>query len=112
MNDKIYTNAYENNLTCFKSESIDINLENSNCDIRQDLLLEEKYLSKIWGYVFDYKNNPVEGTVLSLFKIQYVNKLRKYIKIGTTVSNSDGLYIFELEEIQKNIDYIVNIDKY
>lgn len=111
MKNKVNAFAYENKMTCFKSSSIDVDLKGYPLEIRQDLLLEQSNIGKIWGYVLDSYNNPLEGVTVTLLKREYVNRRQEYITIDTTISDRNGLYQFELKEVYRDIDYIVNIDK-
>ncbi|MGL4877008.1 carboxypeptidase-like regulatory domain-containing protein [Paraclostridium dentum] len=111
MREKINMFAYENKMICFESNSIDVNLRGESGEIKQDIILEEKAFGKIWGYVLDKFNRPIEGVKVTLLKREYINKRQDYTIVDAILSDKDGLYQFELEEVYKDIEYIVNIDK-
>lgn len=111
MNDEIYSCAYENNLTCFESKTLDVEFENREREIKLDIVLQEKQISKIWGRIVDSNHKPVENAIVTLLRPEYIHFKLEYIQINTTLSDGDGFYEFEISESNKNVNYVVSVER-
>ena len=111
MNNEIYSCAYENNLICFESKTLDIELQSIESEIQLDITLEEKQVSKIWGRIVDSNHKPVEDAIVTLLRPEYANFKLEYIKVNITLSDNDGFYEFEINESNKNVNYVVSVEK-
>ncbi|MGL4914219.1 MAG: hypothetical protein ACRC3Y_17500 [Romboutsia sp.] len=111
MNNEIYSCAYENNLICFESKTLEVELKNKESEIKLDVVLEEKQISKIWGRIVDTNHRPIENVIVNLLRPEYIHFKLEYIQVNATLSDSDGFYEFEINEYNKNVNYVVSVER-
>jgi hypothetical protein len=109
--EKLNPTAYETTCECVQGKTVDIGINHNDSEIRLDLIIEKKKVSKLWGQVKDTKGFAVEGALVSLLKPQYIRGNLEYYPISTTISDCMGFYQFEIDQLEKGLKYRVSAGK-
>lgn len=96
---------------CIKGNSLDVNIDKSDSDIRADLVLETKSIIRIWGQIKDCHGNTVGDAIVSLLKPGYIRGKLNYVCTATTVTDYMGFYQFELDNDYKDTVYRIIVSK-
>lgn len=96
---------------CIQGKTVDVELKQSDCDVRLDLVVEKKRFLKLWGQVKDTHGAFVEDALVTLFKPQYIRGEIEYLPISTTISDCMGFYQFEIDQLEKDLKYRVSVGK-
>lgn len=99
------------NCTLFNGNSVDINMDNSECEIRADVVLSEYKAVRLWGRVVNCEGNPIENALIKLVEIECDCNHEYYKGIAHTTSDCDGFYQFELCNYDKNSKYKLLVNK-
>lgn len=108
---KLYSTSFESTFDCVQGRTVDIDIKHDDCDIRLDLIVEKKRLSKLWGQVKDKYGMCIEGALVSLLKPQYVRGEIEYHPVATTISDCYGFYQFEIDQLERGLKYRVTVGK-
>lgn len=103
--------ANETICDCFQGKTVDIEICPNDFEVRLDLVVEKKKVSRIWGQVKDTYGYCVENALVILLKPQYVRGEIEYFPVATTVSDSMGFYQFEIDNLEKGLNYRVSVGK-
>lgn len=108
---QLYSTSYENTFDCIQGKTVEIDLKHEDCDIRLDLIVEKKSVSKLWGQVKDKYGECIEGALVTLLKPQYIRGQLEYCQVSTTISDCMGFYQFETDQCERNLKYRVSVGK-
>lgn len=99
------------NCTVFNGNSVDINMNNSECEIRADVVLSEYKAVRLWGRVVNCEGKPIENALIKLIKIEYDCNHEYYKGIAHTTSDCEGFYQFELCNYDDKSKYKLLVNK-
>lgn len=109
--EKLNVIAYESKCDCVQGKSLELNINQDDCDIRLDLILDEVKGIKIWGQVTNSYKVEVEGALVTLFK-RSLNEKLEYIPIATTLTDYKGFYQFYIDKYEEGDKYKLSANKY
>lgn len=91
--------------------SLDVDVNGNDCEIRADIEVARKKSVRIWGQVKDCDGNPIEGALVKLLKA--VNNCGKitYIGVAHAVTDCLGFYQFEVCPCQNQTKYRLLVSK-
>lgn len=110
-NQAIHATTYEEEYSCVKGDAVKIDFNTNEGDVRLDLVVERKNISKLWGQVKDIDGNYVDYAMVTLLKPQYVRGEIEYFPIATTFSDCMGFYHFEINKLENGLKYVVSTSK-
>lgn len=110
-NENFSHTIHENICECMRGKTVDVDLKHSDCDIRLDLIVERKRISRLWGQVKDTNGNYVENALVTLLRPQYKRGVIEYFPVTTTLSDCMGFYQFEIDKLEKGLQYRVTVGK-
>lgn len=96
---------------CLQGKTADVEICQKDVDIRVDLVVDKKKVLRLWGQIKDNSGYVVENALITLLKPQYVRGEIEYFPIATTLSDCMGFYQFQIEKLEKNLTYKVNVGK-
>ena len=103
------------NCTVFNGNSVDINLNSCDCEIRADVVLSEYKAVRLWGRVVNCDGKPVENALIKLVKVEYGCdcdcKHEYYRGIAHSISDCNGFYQFELCNYDDKSKYKLLVNK-
>lgn len=95
----------------FNGNSVDININNCECEVRADVVLSEYKAVRLWGRVINCDGEPVEKALIKLLKVEYDCNHEYYIGIAHTISDCNGFYQFELCNYDDKSRYKILVNK-
>lgn len=110
-NSTIHASAYEEEFSCINGDPVQIELQSRDSDVRLDLVVEKKHVAKLWGQVKDVEGNIIDCAMVTLLKPQYIRGKIEYFPLNTTFSDSLGFYHFEIDKLDKGLQYVVSVSK-
>ena len=97
--------------TVFNGNSVDININNCECEIRADIVLSEYKAVRLWGRVVNCEGKPIENALIKLVKFECDCKHEYYRVIAHTISDCKGFYQFELCNYDDKSKYKLLVSK-
>lgn len=91
--------------------SIDINIEGCESEIKADIVVSEFCSIRLWGQIKTCNGAPVKNALLKLVKVNVKPCGCEYQGIAHTVSDCNGFYQFDLCDIEKDACYKVIVGK-
>ncbi|WP_343338693.1 hypothetical protein TPELB_08960 [Terrisporobacter petrolearius] len=82
--------------TIVSGNSLDINVDNCNSEIRADIVVSEHSSIRLWGQVVNCNGDPVENVLVKLLKVDCRCGDIYYTGIAHTITDCDGFYQFDL----------------
>lgn len=93
--------------TVFNGNSVDIDINTHDCEIRADVVVSEYQAIRLWGRVLNCDGKPVANALIKLIKVD----CNGYKGVAHTVSDCDGFYQFELYNCDKVYNYKLLVSK-
>ena len=97
--------------TTFNGNSVDIDINNCECEIRADVVLSEYKAVRLWGRVVNCDGKPIENALIKLVKIECDCNHEYYRGIAHTISDCEGFYQFELCNYDDKSRYKLLVNK-
>lgn len=107
-------NDYDGNVNVASGNSLDLDVNYCESEIRADVVVSEYNSVRLWGRIVNCKGKPVPNALVKLLKVEYDGKYVSYKGIAHTVSDCEGFYQFELcgsEEDHRDNCYKIVVSK-
>lgn len=93
------------------ANSLDINVDYCEPEIRSDIVMPEHKSVRLWGRVINHKGDPVENALVKLLGVECYDDQIYYRGIAHTISDYEGFYQFDLSDYEdkySNYKLLVN----
>ncbi|WP_373601364.1 hypothetical protein [Paraclostridium bifermentans] len=91
----------------FNGNSVDIDVNSHDCEIRADVVVSEYQAIRLWGRVLNCDGKPVANALIKLIKVD----CNGYKGVAHAVSDCDGFYQFEIYNCDKAYNYKLLVSK-
>jgi hypothetical protein len=92
--------------------SLDIDVDSSNCEIRADVIIEKTCPSvRLWGQIKDCDGCPVANALVKLVRVISYKGSCKFEGVAHTISDCDGFYQFDLCSDKCDATYKIIVSK-
>jgi hypothetical protein len=99
------------NCTVFNGNSVDIDVNHCDCEIRADVVVSEYQAVRLWGRIVNCEGKPVANALIKLIKIECDCKYEHYVGVAHTISDCEGFYQFELCNYDDRSSYKLLVSK-
>lgn len=83
--------------TIISGNSLDVDVNYCESEIRADIVVSEHSSVRLWGRVINCDGDPVKDALVKLLKVECLkNGKQKYVGVAHTISDCEGFYQFEL----------------
>lgn len=83
--------------TIINGNSVDVNINYCDSEIRADIMVSEFNSIRLWGRVINKDGDPVKDALVKLLKIERLpNCQYKFVGVAHTISDCEGFYQFEI----------------
>lgn len=107
---KDYMNTeYDNKL--INGNSVDIEIDGCNSDIKADIIVSDFNTVRLWGQVKTCNGQPVAKALIKLLKVVHKQYGCEYQGIAHTVSDCKGFYQFDLCPDEIGCSYKILVSK-
>ncbi len=103
-------NEYMSCCELVKGNSIDIEVEKEDCEVRADLVVNRSHTVRIWGQVKDCEGDGVSDVLVKLLKV-LSKKHGKYVGVAHTITDCQGFYQFDVAKCEKDSYYKIIVGK-
>ncbi len=80
-----------------RGNSVDIALNQNDCEVRTDVTVTREHSVRIWGQVADCDGAPVGGALIKLIGVTYEpGGLCQYYGVAHTITDCEGFYQFDI----------------
>lgn len=84
------------NYNIVSGNSLDIDVDYCEPEIRADIVVSEYKSVRLWGRIINCDKEPVENALVKLLKVECDGNHTYYKGIAHTISDCEGFYQFEL----------------
>lgn len=99
-----HRNCYNYDPSIVSGNSLDVDINYCDSEIRADIVVNEHSSVRLWGRVVNCDSEPVSNALIKLLKIEYRGNYYTYVGIAHTVSDCDGFYQFDIPYSDNNCD--------
>lgn len=99
-----YNCNHNSNYNIVSGNSLDVNVNNCESEIRADVVVAEYNSVRLWGRVLNCDGKPVANALIKLLKVNCCNDNASYKGIAHTISDCNGFYQFELCSSEEDND--------
>ncbi|MFI3209464.1 MAG: hypothetical protein R3Y64_00195 [Peptostreptococcaceae bacterium] len=83
--------------TIISGNSLDLEVDYCESEIRADIVVSEHSSVRLWGRVINCEGDPVKDALIKLLQVEnYKGSRPKYTGVAHTISDCEGFYQFEL----------------
>ena len=111
VHEKVSVECEKDECEFVQGNTVVIETEKGDCEIRADVIVKKEKCVRIWGQVKDCKDRPVEGALVKL--VREIERCEKKILLGVahTVTDCEGFYQFDICSDKKRAIYKVIVGK-
>lgn len=95
-NNKVNDCTFSSNCSIISGNSLDVNVNKCDCEVRADIMVAEFNSVRLWGRVVNCDGKPVSNALVKLLKVVCQGDRVGYQGVAHTVSDCDGFYQFEV----------------
>ena len=88
--------TYSSESTIITGNSLDLDVNYCESEIRADVVVSEFNSVRLWGQVLNCDGIPIPNALVKLLKVECCGKNINYKGIAHTISDCEGFYQFEL----------------
>jgi hypothetical protein len=88
-----------------KGNDADIELKDSDCEVRADITVAKKHCVRVWGQIKDCDDKPVKDALVKLLQVCFDHGKIQYKGIAHTISDCNGFYQFDICVNDEHIKY-------
>ena len=98
--DDEYNCSYLSKYSIVGANSLDIDVDYCEPEIRSDIVMPEYKSVRLWGQIVNHKGVPVENALVKLLGVECYDDQIYYKGIAHTISDCEGFYQFDLSDYE------------